>query len=548
MILPFIVYTIAITVLAALAAHLLERLCISLRKPTREVWLACLAIAVIAPAIVVSDTRVVPSDDLRIVTAQSPLTITGKASGISSERTVSSETRASLTSLDRVLGWAWLAASLGLAFGLARFTHRARRAVQTASPSIVGGTHVLLTDDVGPALVGAFRYAILLPRWVTALPAKQKELIVTHESEHAKTLDPLLLWLAGITIVVFPWNCALWYVVRRLRTSIELDCDRRVLKSDVDAHAYMTLLVDVVERVSMFPSLATALTESRSQLQRRIFAMTTLPRGLSRTRSVTLILSAAILLGAAVRVPLPLSPLPTRIRVAAGDSRNKQDSVTRVYFEYEVTQPATPIAGTGKPVYPASLRAANVKGVVVSKFVVDVTGKVEMNTVQMEQSSNDLFASAVKTALSNVRFEPARLRGMKVRQLVEQAFMFQLDAGTPTVHQSVIDQEFRRSDSSIRDSAAVLARRLEPAAFDRRANPHSSLIGLLFDKEGRVSHHAIAAVPDSIENWHTYYTVLFPDSAQAEAVPYGMMTDVEKGPGSRMVGVVALYLADPRKR
>lgn len=421
---------------------------------------------------------------------------------------------------------------------------------------------MLLTDDVGPAIIGAVHYEILLPRWVVPLSARQKELIVAHESEHAKAFDPLLLWLAAVMIVAFPWNIGLWYIMRRLRTSIEFDCDRRVLQAEVDPHTYMTLLVDVVERVTLPRAFSTALTESPSQLQRRILAMTTLSRGLSRTRTLSLTFGACIVLTAAAKIPRPSSPIHDRaifgqtntgnsagtVAISSNSLSNPHDTVPRVYVEYEVTQPVSQFPETGNPVYPASLRAAKVEGEVLAAFVVSAAGKVEMNTVKIGKSSNDLFAAAVRSALSDVRFEPARLGKTKVRQLVEQAFLFRLDDPKPVVQHSVIEQDFQQSTRSIRDSAAILARKLEPLAFDRSANPGSLIVGLLFDASGRVVSHSSVRVPDELDDWRAYYPRLFPDAEQARNAPYRMMTELEKGPGTRSVGLIAAYLADPRKK
>lgn len=174
--------------------------------------------------------------------------------------------------------------------------------VALADTAIVDKVAIRLTHRVGPALAGIIGYDVVLPRWVIDLPSEQQALIVTHEQEHARAFDPVLVWLAAIATVAFPWNFALWYLMRRLRTSIELDCDRRVLRHTSDSHAYASLLLDVGARVSSRPFLAAALSESASQLKRRILAMSSCHSRRTRVRTVATAAAACFLCIAAVRL------------------------------------------------------------------------------------------------------------------------------------------------------------------------------------------------------------------------------------------------------
>ena len=73
------------------------------------------------------------------------------------------------------------------------------------------------------------------------------------------------------------------------------------------------------------------------------------------------------------------------------------------------------------------LRSANVEGEVLAQFVVDTTGRAEMNTFKTLKSSHDLFTNAVKSALANMKFYPAEVGGRKVKQLVQMPFVFSLN-------------------------------------------------------------------------------------------------------------------------
>ena len=95
----------------------------------------------------------------------------------------------------------------------------------------------LVTDDVGPAVVGLLRPRIVVPRWVTmALPSHQAA-VIAHEQSHLDARDPQLFTLALALLVFMPWNLPLWWQLRRLRYAIEIDCDARVLEGRDGPHA-----------------------------------------------------------------------------------------------------------------------------------------------------------------------------------------------------------------------------------------------------------------------------------------------------------------------
>jgi protein TonB len=94
------------------------------------------------------------------------------------------------------------------------------------------------------------------------------------------------------------------------------------------------------------------------------------------------------------------------------------------YFEFQVEKPVLPREGNPAPKYPDILRSANITGDVVAQFVVDTTGRAEMRTFKALSSSHELFTAAVRNALPQMRFYAAETGGRKVKQLVQQAFKF----------------------------------------------------------------------------------------------------------------------------
>lgn len=97
------------------------------------------------------------------------------------------------------------------------------------------------------------------------------------------------------------------------------------------------------------------------------------------------------------------------------------------YFDFQVEKPVVMAPGAAGPTYPDMLRSAGIEGTVLAQFVVDTSGRAEMNTFKVLKTDNDLFSNAVKNALQRMRFLPAEVGGRKVKQLVQQPFQFSLN-------------------------------------------------------------------------------------------------------------------------
>jgi len=85
------------------------------------------------------------------------------------------------------------------------------------------------------------------------------------------------------------------------------------------------------------------------------------------------------------------------------------------------------IVSERRPRYPEALRMAGVAGVVTVRFVVDTTGRADMQTLRVIDSPNDQLTDAVLAALRGTRFTPGRVRGRAVPTLVERSFRFELE-------------------------------------------------------------------------------------------------------------------------
>ena len=108
--------------------------------------------------------------------------------------------------------------------------------------------------------------------------------------------------------------------------------------------------------------------------------------------------------------------------------------VTRpAYFQFQVTREVRPSPRNPPPRYPETLRNAGIQGEVLLQFIVDSTGKAEMNTLKVLRSSHPDFVMAVKSVLPTYEFEPAILMNRKVPQIVQMPFEFCFNGGVSPV-------------------------------------------------------------------------------------------------------------------
>jgi TonB family protein len=78
------------------------------------------------------------------------------------------------------------------------------------------------------------------------------------------------------------------------------------------------------------------------------------------------------------------------------------------------------------PAYPPELLAQKVEGSAHVQFVVDTTGLADTSSFEVIWTTHSAFADAVRQALPAMRFRPAMFRSRRVRQLVQQPFVFRI--------------------------------------------------------------------------------------------------------------------------
>lgn len=330
-------YATLVGALFVAAGALLEHFSPWLAGRRRMVWLAViggslvLAVAVAAgpeqsdPRSFTSHPAAASAHDQSVSTATGPSTSTlPPVSGGTNHMVLGTRSPAdalqsrtfatALPNLDVVLILAWLALSALCIGVLIVSAWRVSRMRKGWRESVIAGVPVLVSHDVGPAVIGLVHHGIVVPSWVEVLAEGDQRTVMTHEREHVRAGDPLLLWGATLLVTLAPWNVALWYALRRLRHAIEIDCDARVLRSRPDTRAYCTLLLDVGERTLAGVAPVAALAEPATLLERRIDAMTAPVR--AKGRRVALSAAAALaLVAAACWTPRP--EVAPRARIAA---------------------------------------------------------------------------------------------------------------------------------------------------------------------------------------------------------------------------------------
>jgi hypothetical protein len=314
MILAWMLYTIAIGMLVAGAALALDHLAAIWSLPRRPLWFAALVAAVVLPIALFFRPKPaplaqpefiefkIPASTQRVRRQQTTQVMPAIPMQLASASRFSWRGKPEWDSPAKA-GWALATLILLVVAGRGVWTTMRRR--ESWLPAQLDGVPVLVAEDSGPAVVGAFDPDIVVPQWAFSLSPSERELMLRHEAEHIAAKDPLALAIAGVTLLLFPWNAPLWFIARRLRLAIEIDCDARVLRQIDQPREYGMLLIAVSARHGTSLSMAASLAERRPLLERRILAMTMRRPSRPMIASVPFIAIAAAAAVAVAQTPQP---------------------------------------------------------------------------------------------------------------------------------------------------------------------------------------------------------------------------------------------------
>jgi hypothetical protein len=310
MILTWMLLGLLVGAILAAAAWLLERGLHGASLPTRGVWLAAMVGTLVLTA--VAPLRRDPP--VVVVVVQSPgsasLVKRPGPSLLSRVRQAAGMPMQMLAGVggtvpDRLLGGAWLIVTVLLTTLASATLRRARRA-RNAWPILpVAGVPVRVSPEVGPAVLGLRRPEIVIPAWLLEADAEEQRLVVLHESEHLRARDPALMAAAAAIALLLPWNPAVWWMLRRLRLAVEMDCDRRILRGGVRPARYGALLLRVAGRAPALTLVGPAMAGAGAHLERRLKAMINpIPRfGALRTAGLCMLSAGVVLAACETRLP-----------------------------------------------------------------------------------------------------------------------------------------------------------------------------------------------------------------------------------------------------
>ncbi|MEJ7809469.1 MAG: M56 family metallopeptidase [Gemmatimonadaceae bacterium] len=335
MIRDWIAYSLPVGILIGAAALGAEGICRLAMRPTRWVWVGAIALTIVLTGLApgredpVAPSGAVPEHYATVSRpeANAPghlvaaLQVLRLAVGRPVQDAVAAVRQGIPGRLDRWLAalWVSLSALLFLLFSVVYV--RFRRACGTWPAAELQGLRVRVAPDTGPAVVGLGRPEIVVPHWLFGRTAEEQRLVLAHEREHVRARDPLVLAIGCVTAALFPWHPAIWWMLSRLRLSVELDCDRRVLRRGVAPRSYGALLIDLAGHCSGFPRGMLALADRSSHLERRLLAMTTQRSRFLPLRGGALAALTAVSILAACEARLPTAGEVARMDVAAAEGR-----------------------------------------------------------------------------------------------------------------------------------------------------------------------------------------------------------------------------------
>jgi TonB family protein len=412
--------------LCAVAAFAGERAMRAMRRPTRWPWVVALIVGAawpaIAPFVLTAPSLDAGADGGNVVMRLIPIA------------TETPSTTFTLEQFEAPLRAAWMIGSALLLLQIVLAIRTIARVRRGANEQAVHGEQILVNEHMGPAVIGVLRPRIVVPTWLLELDDSLRALIVRHEREHCRAGDPKLVWLSVAITTLFPFNAALWFISRRLRLAMEIDCDARTLRGESDPSRYAKLLLLIAQQ-SHSARFAPTLSHSTSQLALRIRAM---QNPVTRFRALRVVIALGVAGGAGAaacssRVASNLtSPTPSTSASPAAAMTTAKGPVAQdpslPYFDFQVEQQATVVPGSPGPKYPESLRKQGVSGIVLGQFVVKEDGTVDLATLKIITSPSPELSAAVREGLKTMRFKPALVGNKPVKQLVQAPFDFSISS------------------------------------------------------------------------------------------------------------------------
>lgn len=301
-------YAAGVACLLAAGALSLDKLCERVAFPRRFAWLAALTLALLVPLMASppepqGGAGTAPAGTMTAEVARRGVDADQPNSPIGRTVAGGDPATAGPGPMDRAALTLWGFASLAVLILIGTVLVAAALARRCWERRTIAGEVVYISRRFGPALVGVTKPAIVIPRWVVRLGDAVEATVVRHEREHARARDHLALLYSALVVAAMPWNPVVWWMWLRLRTAVEIDCDRRVLASGIPVAEYGDLLLDIGAGRPAQPFFATTLVGSKSMLERRLKAMRN--QGIKARKFALLLLGCVAVAATAVACGVP---------------------------------------------------------------------------------------------------------------------------------------------------------------------------------------------------------------------------------------------------
>lgn len=464
----WLLYSMLVAALLALAAAALEAGLRLRGRQTRWVWALALAGSIAIP---LAERYAASFSAIPRVEISMAMPLVGEPTAATVGDTAPAET-STISAADLVLaGWIGGSGVLLTLLGVSAF--RLRQARGGWVRRRVEDVAVWVSDDVGPAVLGVVRPEIVVPDWALALPAPLRRLMLLHEREHLRAGDSHLLLAALLAVAIAPWNVFMWWQLHRLRLAVELDCDDRVLARSAGDSAsvadYGELLLTVGRRRSRIAPVALGAAGMRSGLERRLRELCRPRRSGSVRKVASFAALGAALASLAVCTPdmttpegatpeaapavVDDQPVEGEEPAAEADAEEESDEVAGEERRDEIpgrgVRPADDGEMLGVPVipgypadlaeapaftprevdpklanrqavqhalevnYPTALRDAGIGGTVTTYLFIDQEGNI-LRALVHESSGSPILDEAALNVADVMEYEPALNRGEAV--------------------------------------------------------------------------------------------------------------------------------------
>jgi beta-lactamase regulating signal transducer with metallopeptidase domain len=421
----WMLYCMGIGLAFVVVGHALEKGLHFAGRPTRWAWVVALVGSYLVPvaAWIRPDAFATFAAPIPMLAESAPSSSVATASTTSTILHQPPSQWLSLTDLDVPLRWGWGAGSVLMLLALGIAATRLAAARRRWRQEAIDGRVVLVSRNVGPAMVGVWSPRVVLPEWALGLPASDRELMLAHEEQHLRAADPALLACGFVLVLLAPWNLALWWQWRRLRLAVEMDCDARVLAEGRSAPAYGELLLHVGQRRSTQLVGTAAFGEPASFLESRIRRMVTgMPRWRWAGAFVALVVAVGALVGAC-EAPRPVGPPGQTIEPEVASSAGITGVVTSVIEPAAIDQAPVVLSGATAP-FPDLTRLAGIEGRVVVQARIETNGRADSGSVTVLQSPHPALAQVAKSAVLRSLFRPAQSKGRAVGAVAHVVYDF----------------------------------------------------------------------------------------------------------------------------